>query len=293
MISIQLMGGLGNQLFQMFATIAYAIRHKHKFIFPYSDKLAQRVTYWNNFMTSLKLFTTANMIHKVSNDNIQQMETIVERDFRFTELPPVDSGRTFKLQGYFQSYKYFQDVQDQIYGLFRMEQQKMALKRDNQTLFAGDANTISMHFRLGDYKNLQHYHPIMPAVYYRDALSQIIEKNDLKNARVLYFCEEEDNEYVGSVIQKIQHFFENGNCVLEFVKVDDKIDDWKQMLIMSICQHNIIANSSFSWWGAYLNTNPSKIVCYPSLWFGQDMHNHHGYKDTSDLFPPQWIKVMF
>jgi hypothetical protein len=232
MISIQLMGGLGNQLFQMFATIAYSIRHKHKFIFPYSDKLAQRVTYWNNFMTSLKLFTTANLIHKVSNDNIQHMETIGERDFRFTELPPVDSGRTFKLHGYFQSYKYFQDVQHQIYGLFRMEQQKTTLKKQHQSLFAGDVNTISMHFRLGDYKHLQHYHPIMPAVYYRDSLSHIIEKCELKNARVLYFCEEEDNEYVGSLIQQIQQFFENGNCVLEFVKVDDKIEDWKQTLVL-------------------------------------------------------------
>jgi hypothetical protein len=293
MISIQLMGGLGNQLFQIFTTIAYAIRHKRKFIFPYSDKLGQRVTYWNNFMSPLKLFTTANMIHKVSNDDINNLPLVSERGYHFHEFHQLDSVDMFQLGGYFQSYKYFQDAQDQIYGLFRMEQQKTTAKGRYGNLFAGHANVISMHFRLGDYKQLQQYHPIMPPVYYRDSLSKIIEKGELKKARVLYFCEAEDNEYVRSVVKEIQQLFENGTCVLEFVKVDDKIEDWKQMLIMSVCQHNIIANSSFSWWGAYLNANPSKIVCYPSLWFGDVMHQHHGYKDTSDLFPPEWIKVEF
>jgi len=275
MISIQLMGGLGNQLFQMFATIAYAIRHKHKFIFPYSDKLAQRVTYWNNFMTSLKLFTTANMIHKVSNDNIQQMETIVERDFRFTELPPVDSGRTFKLQGYFQSYKYFQDVQDQIYGLFRMEQQKMALKRDNQTLFAGDANTISMHFRLGDYKYHTDKHPILTLEYYKKALAHLFTLR--KEQHILYFCEEDkdDEDIINMQINVLKEEFPEAT----FSKIDYSIADWEQLIIMSCCRDNIIANSTFSWWGAYLNQN--NYVYYPSKWF----------EDGTIDFPIEWKEI--
>jgi hypothetical protein len=58
------------------------------------------------------------------------------------------------------------------------------------------------------------------------------------------------------------------------------------MLLMSVCDHNIIANSTFSWWGAYLNQNPSKIVCYPGTWFGPALKH-----DTRDLFPTDWVKM--
>jgi hypothetical protein len=64
------------------------------------------------------------------------------------------------------------------------------------------------------------------------------------------------------------------------------LEDWEQLLMMSSCGHNIIANSTFSWWGAYLNSNPDKIVCYPETWFGPKAQH-----DTLDLFPEDWIKV--
>ena len=71
------------------------------------------------------------------------------------------------------------------------------------------------------------------------------------------------------------------------MKVKDDIPDWKQLLIMSICHHNIIANSTFSWWGAYFNTNPTKLVCYPNAWFGIKKQNYI----MNDLFPENWKKI--
>jgi hypothetical protein len=74
--------------------------------------------------------------------------------------------------------------------------------------------------------------------------------------------------------------------MVEFLKVDDQIPDYDQLLIMSCCSHNIMANSTFSWWGAYLNENPAKIVCYPSVWFGElYTHNHLG------MMPVEWLKI--
>jgi hypothetical protein len=291
MISVNLMGGLGNQLFQIFTTIAYAIKYKHKFVFPYSDKLAQRVTYWNNFMLSLKLFTTANLNNRVTNADIQNMENIGEKEFRYNELPASDPSTPFKLNGYFQSYKYFENEVEQIYSLLRLDKQKQQIMEEYSDLFSLDRTKISMHFRLGDYKQLQHYHPIMPPQYYQNALTTIFEQSSIKDASVLYFCEEEDNNIVTQFINVLKMHFDTTSYKIEFVKVDDKIADWKQMLIMGCCYHNIIANSSFSWWGAYMNSNVDKIVCYPALWFGQTMHEHHGFKDTKDLFPEKWIKI--
>jgi hypothetical protein len=290
MISINLQGGLGNQLFQIFTTIAYAIEHSHKFIFPYTEKILQRVTYWNNFLSALKMFTTANLIHRISNNDINHMETYGEVEFKYNEIPHRDRSDTFKINGYFQSYKYFEKYQQQISSLLRLDKQTESIKNEVCELF-NVPTTIGMHFRLGDYKNLSGFHPIMPSVYYRDALAKIIEKGNISNARVLYFCEAEDNSTVNHTICMLQRFFDETECKLEFVKVNDDIVDWKQLLIMSCCNHNIIANSSFSWWGAYLNSNPEKIVCYPSLWFGQQMFDWYGYKDTVDLFPPNWNKI--
>ena len=71
---------------------------------------------------------------------------------------------------------------------------------------------------------------------------------------------------------------------IEFRGCDTEIEDWQQMLLMSLCSHNILANSTFSWWGAYLNTDPEKVVVYPGKWI-----NTH--RDLNDLFPSDWIKI--
>ncbi len=73
---------------------------------------------------------------------------------------------------------------------------------------------------------------------------------------------------------------------VKFIFVRDTIPDWQQMLLMSVCDHNIIPNSTFSWWGAYFNANPSKIICYPSIWFGPGVSH-----DTRDLCPKSWTKI--
>jgi hypothetical protein len=140
---------------------------------------------------------------------------------------------------------------------------------------------ISMHFRQGDYKNLQDTHPILTHKYYENSLKEILKKTN-KLQKVLYFCEKEDNEEIEKIIDTLKKTATN--CA--FIKVIDAVEDWQQLLLMSECSHNIIANSSFSWWGAYLNNNPTKIVCYPEVWFGPKAPN-----DTSDLFPDSWTKI--
>jgi hypothetical protein len=99
--------------------------------------------------------------------------------------------------------------------------------------------------------------------------------------RVCYFCEDEDIDTVGNNIDALKQEFSKIN----FERVRES-SDWEEMLSMSRCAHNIIANSSFSWWGAYLNRNPDKMVCYPSTWFGPSIP-----KDVAAMFPEKWIKI--
>ena len=283
MIVCNLVGGLGNQLFQIFTTIAYAIQNKNRFIFP--EKInpgkANRHTYWDSFLINLQKFTILSF---------PETDVLREKEFKYNELP-MCMYENIMLSGYFQSHKYFDAYYDSICKMIGLEKQKKQLLLENPDLFGNNETTIliSMHFRLGDYKNLQDLHPVIPYEYYKNALRYMQNKLEIETfklqvkIKVLYFCEKEDNKIVSSMIQKLEKEFPN----FIFCKQSDDIDDWKQMLLMSVCSHNIIANSTFSWWGAHFNTNIEKIVCYPELWFGPKLKNHN----TIDLFPNNWVKI--
>ena len=145
-------------------------------------------------------------------------------------------------------------------------------------------NTISMHFRLGDYIELSHTHPIIEKEYYRNALVKILSKNSPYKFKVFFACEDSDIDDVSKKINYLKEIFPS----LEFLRISPELSDWEQMLFMSLCHHNIIANSSFSYFSAYFNSHKDKIVCYPSRWFNGDAAKQN---DTSDLFPEDWHNV--
>ena len=283
MITCNLMGGLGNQIFQIFATIAYAIKSKNQFKFKSSKELGDggsstlRYTYWDSFFYKFKPF----LIDEMPNMNI-----IRETDFTYNDLPITSFTKVnLMIFGYFQSYKYFQENYDIICRMLSIAEQRLdiigsVVDKHHSMQFL--EKSISMHFRLGDYKNLPDYHPIMSAEYYKNALQHIVNHIDY-TPNVLYFCEDEDVESVNETIQLLKNEFPT----IEFERGTNTFDDWQQMLLMSCCNHNIIANSSFSWWAAYFNANPTKIVCYPSVWFGPKMSD----VVVTDLFPDEWVKI--
>ena len=282
MITCNLMGGLGNQLFQIFTTISYAMKTKHEFNFLNVKTLGGtnntlRHTFWDTLFAKL---------HPILIENFpEKMVFVKEVRFPFRELHISRfQSPNVCLYGYFQSYKYFQEFFPLIYKILEINKQKRLVFEKTGLTKDELQNTISMHFRLGDYKNIQDFHPIMPYDYYKNALNYILSSRKNKDFRVLFFCEKDDIFDVSNIIALLIKEFPN----IEFIKVDDMIDDWQQMLIMSCCRDNIIANSSFSWWGGYFNKNENKIVCYPCQWFGPNL-NH----DTIDLYPTNWKKIYF
>jgi hypothetical protein len=273
-----LMGGLGNQLFQIFSAISYAMRSNNAFTFLNVSQLdSKRHTYWNTICSSLKPFL---------QDTIHFSTTIRENKFRYKDLN-VDAmcGQQVCISGYFQSYKYFSSNYNVIKKLLRIDEQRTKVCTKLQI----EPNTVSIHFRLGDYKGIQHVHPLMPYEYYKESIHLVSNKcNDVKNA--IYFCEDEDVVQVSDTVRKLSLEFP----FIQFVRAPSELEDWEQMLLMSCCTHNVIANSSFSWWGAYFNPLQDKIVCYPSVWFGPQLSNPGtiDFHDTSDLCPDSWNRVL-
>ena len=96
----------------------------------------------------------------------------------------------------------------------------------------------------------------------------------------IFFGEEIDYNYIKTIINKLKNYFPNKT----FINIDFRIPDWQQLLIMSCCTHNIIANSTFSWWGAYFNNNKNKRVYYPNNWFKNNIN-------IADLCPDKWIGI--
>ena len=293
-ITCHLMGGLGNQLFQLFATISYSIQIQSKCIFYNTKTLGGkangntlRFTYWDSFLKRLQPFLVDPVDPLYS---IHDFQMVKETGFEYHPWETWVPGQRLPnlcLLGYFQSYRYFEPhVQTilRMIGVEALKQQlleKLGLGNGSQFMNA----TISLHFRIGDYVNLPDHHPIMSVSYYKKAL-QYIYKQIPSNQTwyVIYFCEDKDIKRVEVAIQELKSSFPS----LHFLKVNPELSDWEQMLFMSCCHHHIIANSTFSWWGAYLNSRSQedKIVCYPSVWFGKKIPH-----DTTDLFPQPWIKI--
>ena len=292
MITILINGGLGNQLFQVFAALAAAIRNGDTcyFLCTPRDATGKRATYWNTLLHNLKpmmvMATQANVAR------FMQLPAHRESGFKYTRLPAKTTMNStpLKLVGYFQSERYFADVRDKIYDQLRLLEQQHRVRAlfADSAWFTSEAVPVAMHFRIGDYAHIQDAHPILPLEYYRRALQHITQSAPGTDAKfnVLIFNQASDNAVILDHMREL-----NADPAFaqrcRFYKVPDVVEDWKQILLMSVCDHNVIANSTFSWWGAYLNQNPGKIVCHPGTWFGPALKNH----DTRDLFPSSWVKI--
>jgi len=263
------MGGLGNQLFQIFTTMEYAFKNGYEFVFTDETVLntgISRKTYWNSFLGCLKAHTS-----KINNSKFN-FKVYKEPDFTYHDLP--DNGNDIKLAGYFQSPKYFSEYCSDIRDYLEIDDCCESTK-SKYGQYIGD---VALHFRIGDFVNHKE-HPVMPVEYYVRALQHIID-TDKSVKRIIVFYQPCDKLLVEEKVQQLKQLklFE-----LEYIMVSTDVEDWEQMLLISLCNHKVIANSTFSWWGAYLGKGEG-IICYPELWFGTDI-------DTKDLFPDHWAKI--
>ena len=266
-----LMGGLGNQMFQAAAGLSYAIDHCSKAYFLTKDLPACK-DYKTTIFKYLPICKKP-LFYYLYN----------EPECSYIKIPYAPK---IKIYGYFQSEKYFINNKDAIIKFFKT----CSLRADTQKKISDNlakinyAKTISIHVRRGDYLHLQDLHPVQNEQYYDLALTTIAHKlgftstnaTIILNSKYKFVIYSDDIEWCRN-----SKFFASFNC--HFMEGNE---DYVDMYVMSMCTHHIIANSSFSWWGAYLNEKSDKLVVAPKIWFGPS-----GPAIWEDLYCDNWLRV--
>ena len=258
------LGQLGNQMFQYAATRGVASKLGVPFMIPnhrevFDDGIGNRYTIL--LFDAFKL-TGANLLGTLKTGNYIQ-----EENFHFDEeFFSLDKSKNQSLWGFFQTVKYFKHIEDEIREDFSFKNEiidecKEIIKEFN--------NPISLHIRRGDFIHNSGNHPPLGLDYYEKALSHFDDDRD-----VIIFSD--DTEWCME-----QDIFESDRFAIA-----EGGNQFYDMCLMTLCNDHIIANSSFSWWGAWL-ANGNKVIA-PKQWFGENLKD----KDTKDLYCDGWTLLL-
>lgn len=294
MIIVKLMGGLGNQMFQYAVARALSIKNNTNLLLDvsfYENQIGVTERKFEldvfNIKAEIPAITEIKKIYKKYFEKSIRNKILFflnpdkagliynDTSFNFDLCIYQAEYKNIYLNGYFQSEKYFKDIKDIIQRDFTLintisNKSEQVLKKIKKL------ESVSIHLRRGDYVNdfkTNQVHGVCSLDYYENAINYI----NRNNKNICYFVFSDDIEWTKANL-KI-----DGD--VEFVDSNDPDKNYEDMFLMSQCKHNIIANSSFSWWGAWLNQNPDKIVIVPKKWFNDSNRN------IQDLIPETWIKI--
>jgi hypothetical protein len=285
MIISKIIGGLGNQLFQYAAgrTLAHLNQSEFRLDVSAFDEYKLRDFELLNFNIAANFATENEIKGLLPAHNLekifQYLSPVRKRTYYREKYFHFDKnvlmlGPDVYLKGHFQSEKYFLSAVEIIRKEITLKDAVIRNVADFSKK-SRSGNSISVHIRRGDLSKNSvstEYHGILSAEYYKDAFEVINSK--IPNP-VFYFFSDD-----------INWVKENLNIPgAIYVSGEISKNHLEDLYLMSQCKHHIIANSSFSWWGAWLNDNPEKIVIAPKKWFNK------GPKDTYDLYPEGWIVI--
>ena len=289
MIIVKLFGGLGNQMFQYAAGYALAqqfntnlfldIRMYQKFnmhngfelnrvfnndIFIANKKIIKQAIGWHYYLNSKLL---SNLFNFYRHDNLLTENNLLSHNKLILK-------NDYYLNGYWQSEKFFLRYKDHVLKQFEFKKPLTKKNLNISRLINNSINSVSIHVRRGDYvatlKN-KSVHDVCTLSYYQKAIELIESK--LNNPT--YFIFSDDISWAKGNLNIRNNFY--------YIDSNKKDDSYNDMRLMSLCDHNIIANSSFSWWGAWLNKNKNKIVISPDRWFANN--------NNTTIIPDSWQVV--
>ena len=288
---VNILGGLGNQMFQY--AFAYSLVQKKKSVVKLDissfETYDLREYELDLFKVTLGIATAdeCNSL-KYKQENLLQKKIrklrktstpfansyYKEPHFNFDEKVYEHRNNSY-FEGYWQSEKYFLKFREDLLQEFTLKKELHSQSKEYQKKILS-TKSVSLHIRRGDYVSNAHtnsVHGTCDLEYYKKAVSDI-QKN-VQHPHFFIFSDD------------LPWAKENLDFIINitFVDVTEDIPDHEEMILMSQCQHNIIANSSFSWWGAWLNQNSEKIVIAPEKWFTDTSIN------TNDLIPSSWTRL--
>jgi len=266
-------GRLGNQLFQLAALLGTSNKNNYVPSIPIEKNKKEKPNGCLDLFTNkwigfkLELFNCFDIdIH--DNNDINVKNSYKEPHFHFDENIFNIKDDT-NIDGFFQSELYFKHIENDVKDLFVFN--KNIQDKSNSILNKKKkTKLVSVHVRRSDYLGLQHQYNLLDVEYYQESI------NMFDDDTYQYFIFSDDINWCKQVFGE--------NELIEYIEGNDQYVD---LHLMTLCDHNIIANSTFSWWGAWLNKNKDKKIIAPSVWFNPNRKD----LNTKDMIPKDWIKI--
>lgn len=203
----------------------------------------------------------------ISRDNLSPLGLNIIRDNSYFSHISLSETNSYYLDGYWGSEKYFYGIEDVVKRSFSPTEIFLSKIRDSRFKGVFSKKSVSLHVRRTDYLNSNGYHPVQSLSYYIESINLL-----------------GDYDFVYIFSDDIRWCKENLTFDrMVFVEGQDDVED---LWLMSLCKNNIIANSTFSWWAAWLNQNDDKKIISPKIWFGE--YTNLGIKD---LIPEKWVLI--
>ena len=257
-LTSHLMGGLGNQMFQIAKALSESFNHNlpcffksHSFI-PMEGR--QPTNYEKNIFRNVIFDDT-----KIPSVRVSEPSWSYHNDKHLYNQPT-------EFYGYFQSSKNFLSYGEKIKKIFLPTDEFIKkIKQFYPEVF--EKNSVSIHVRRGDYIGISNILPVIDKSYIDECVNTIGNYSKI-------FIFSNDKEWVKNNLS-----YQNSTVV-------EGLEDYEELWMMSLCNHNVMSNSSFSWWGSYLNLNEDKKIFVPSTWFGPQGETYY-----QDVYEDNWIKI--
>ncbi len=288
-------GGLGNAMFYYALSNVFRQKGVRSFVFVSKTNSERSSDEIKRIFPNLAMMGNLNCCQRSYYSMLQKIRDLHYKKYRFphkylfcpfkgvySDEEPVkfipslfeNLGKNEFLMGHFQSYRYFDEYRDVILNDFQFSTEAMSARTKQIASEMRLCNSVAIHVRRGDYLNGFYYETLGKVCnldYYRRAIAEIKKRVDTPQ----FYVFSDDPQYVSDNL-KI------GNA--SYIDFNNQYENtWQDMYLMSQCKHNIIANSTFSWWGAWLNTNKEKVVIAPSRWFANI--------EEDEIVLPEWIRL--